>query len=66
MNAQTQRIAKVAMVSIEEALAIQEIIDAQYLMDWSEDSDRMLVKVIKLVQFFVANGNSWDHTKAVA
>ena len=60
MNGDTKYIAKQAKVSIEEALVIQDTIDRNYLVDWSEDSFAKVNRKIKLAQALIANGHDWE------
>lgn len=60
MNGNTKYIAKVANVSIEEALVIHQTIDNEYLVNWSEDSNAKINRKIQLAQALIANGNNWE------
>jgi len=58
MNAKD--LASLLKVSIEEAIIIEDVIDRQYLVDWSEDSNTKIRKAGKLAQAYIANGMSWE------
>ena len=60
MNANTKEIQNIAKVSFEEALEIQEAIDNEALLDWSEATAREMVKATYIAQAFIANGRSWE------
>lgn len=60
MNAHTQLIIEIAKVSEAEALNIQDVIDNEWLADWSEATKRQIAIAIKVAQAYIANGNSWD------
>ena len=60
MNHSTTYIAKFAKVSIDEALKIQETIDNEYLVDWSEDTATRINNKIKLAMALMANGG-WEN-----
>jgi len=49
MNAMTTHIAKLLKVSLEDAKAIQNQIDNDWLIDWSEASYRKINKVAREV-----------------
>ena len=49
MNADTKAIADLLKVSLEEALAVQTFIDDNWLLDWSECSERKFRSVVRLV-----------------
>jgi hypothetical protein len=53
-------IIEVAKVSEAEARLIQDVIDKEWLLDWSECSTAQLRKAIKQAQAFIANGMSWE------
>lgn len=61
MNQDTHYIASYAKVSIEEALKIQNTINNENLIDWSEASKAKTNRIIKLAQALIANGNSWEN-----
>jgi len=49
MNADTKFIAETLKVTLEEALKIQNFIDDNALIDWSEDSNAKILRMAKLV-----------------
>lgn len=49
MNQNTKDIASYLKVSIEQAMAVQKKINEDWLIDWSEDSDRKIKRVSKEV-----------------
>jgi hypothetical protein len=49
MNIDTQRIAQLLNISLENALKIQDHIDNNWLLDWSECSERKFRSVVKSV-----------------
>lgn len=49
MNADTKFIAATLKVTLEEALKIQNFIDDNALIDWSEDSNAKIARVAKSV-----------------
>ena len=55
-----ETIACIAKVSTEEARVLESLIDAQYLVDWSEASVAKIRRAIKDIKFFIANGHSWE------
>ena len=60
MNGTTIEIQKIAGVNLEQALDIQETIDSEALLDWSEATAREIVKATYIAQAFIANGRSWE------
>lgn len=60
MNGNTLEIQKIANVSLEEAREIQDTIDSEALLDWSEATARQIVKATYIAQAFIANGRSWE------
>tara|TARA_S200002703_G_scaffold146216_1_gene141097 strand:+ start:309 stop:491 length:183 start_codon:yes stop_codon:yes gene_type:complete len=60
MNGRTTEIQKIAGVNLEQALDIQETIDSEGLLDWSEATAREIVKATYIAQAFIANGRSWE------
>jgi len=55
MNSATKEIAELANVSLEEALVIQNTIDRNWMLDWSECTQRefetAVKSAVKLVNF---------------
>jgi hypothetical protein len=49
MNADTRFIAKTLNITLEEALKIQNFIDNEALIDWSEDSHAKIARIAKSV-----------------
>jgi hypothetical protein len=49
MNAETREIARLLKITISEAYSIQEYIDNNWLLDWSECSERKFRKVVREV-----------------
>lgn len=49
MNGVTREIAALVNVSLEDALKIQDYIDNNWLLDWSECSQRKFNSVVKAV-----------------
>jgi hypothetical protein len=60
MNGNTLEIQNIAKVSLEEALEIQDTIDSEALLDWSEATTREMAKATRIAQAFIANGRSWE------
>ena len=56
MNANTKEIQNIAKVSFEEALEIQEAIDSEALLDWSEATNREIKTAIAYAQQYIAKG----------
>jgi len=51
---------QVAKVTESEATLIVDVIDREWLLDWSECTTGQFKKAIKLAQQFIANGKSWE------
>jgi hypothetical protein len=49
MNADTRFIAEKLNITLEEALKIQNFLDDNALIDWSEDSNAKILRMAKLV-----------------
>ena len=49
MNADTSFIAEKLNITLEEALKIQNFLDDNALIDWSEDSNAKILRMAKLV-----------------
>jgi hypothetical protein len=49
MNSDTKAIADLLKVSLEEALKVQTFIDNNWLLDWSECSERKFRSVVRSV-----------------
>ena len=49
MNADTQVIAKALNICLDEALKIQNFMDDNALMDWSQDSNAKMIRIAKSV-----------------
>lgn len=49
MNGMTKQIAEQLNVSLQDALKVQDYIDNNWLLDWSEDSKRKINNTIKAV-----------------
>jgi hypothetical protein len=47
MNSQTKDIAALLKVSLNDALKVQDYIDDNWLLDWSEASQRKINKVVR-------------------
>jgi uncharacterized protein YPO0396 len=54
-----QETMQVAKVTESEATLIVDVIDREWLLDWSECTTAQFKKAIKLAQQFIANGMSW-------
>ena len=50
MNADTKFIAETLKITLEEALKIQNFIDDEALIDWSEDSASKIARIAKQVK----------------
>jgi hypothetical protein len=50
MNADTRFIAETLNITLEEALKIQNFIDDEALIDWSEDSHAKIARIAKQVK----------------
>jgi hypothetical protein len=50
MNADTRFIAETLKITLEEALKIQNFIDDEALIDWSEDSHAKIARIAKQVK----------------
>jgi len=50
MNADTRFIATTLKITLEEALKIQNFIDDEALIDWSEDSHAKIARIAKQVK----------------
>lgn len=50
MNADTKFIAETLKITLEEALKIQNFIDDEALIDWSEDSASKIARIAKKVK----------------
>lgn len=50
MNADTRFIAEALNITLDEALKIQNIIDNEALIDWSEDSASKMARIAKQVK----------------
>jgi uncharacterized protein YPO0396 len=55
-----QDIMQIAKVTEAEAKTIVDVIDREWLVDWSECTNAQFKKAIKLAQSFIANGMSWE------
>jgi len=51
---------QVAKVTQSEATVIVDVIDREWLLDWSECTTAQFRKAIKQAQQFIANGMSWE------
>jgi len=51
---------QIAKVTEAEAKVIVDVIDREWLVDWSECTNAQFKKAIKLAQSFIANGMSWE------
>jgi 3-phosphoglycerate kinase len=51
---------QVAKVTQSEATLIVDVIDKEWLLDWSECTTAQFKKAIKQAQQFIANGMSWE------
>jgi hypothetical protein len=51
---------QVAKVTEAEATLIVDVIDREWLLDWSECTNAQFKKAIKLAQQFITNGMSWE------
>jgi len=60
MSKRIENLASLLKVSVEEATIIEDVLDRQHLVDWSEDSNAKIRKASKLAQEFIANGMSWE------
>lgn len=60
MNGNTYEIARLAKVDIEQAKVIHQVIDQEWLVDWSEDSTAKVRRAIKEAQAFIAAGFTWE------
>jgi hypothetical protein len=49
MNGETKEIARLLKITLKQAYVIQEYIDNNWLLDWSECSERKFRKVVKEV-----------------
>jgi hypothetical protein len=49
MNADTRLIAEKLNITLEEAWKIQDFIDREALIDWSEDSHAKIIRIAKSV-----------------
>ena len=49
MNADTRLISEKLNITIEEALKIQNFLDDEALIDWSEDSEAKIIRLAKSV-----------------
>jgi hypothetical protein len=43
-----------------EAIEIEDTINSEWLLDWSECSTRQFKSAVKLTVAFIANGKSWE------
>jgi hypothetical protein len=50
MNADTRFIAETLKITLEDALKIQNFIDDEALIDWSEDSQAKIARIAKQVK----------------
>ena len=50
MNADTKLIATALNITLAEALKIQNFIDDQALIDWSEDSEAKIIRTAKNIR----------------
>lgn len=55
-------IMELAKVSQSEAKEIEEVINNEWLLDWSECSTAQFKKAIRLAQQFIDNDYSWEFT----
>lgn len=46
-------------VSEKEALRLQEVIENEYLLDWSEATNRDIKTAVAYAQSWIANGGCW-------
>jgi hypothetical protein len=60
MSNSIAKLATLLKVSTEEATIIEDVIDKEWLVDWSEDSNTHIRNMGKLAQEFIANGMSWE------
>jgi hypothetical protein len=51
---------QVAKVTQSEATLIVDVIDREWLLDWSECTTAQFKKAIKQAQQFISNGMSWE------
>jgi 3-phosphoglycerate kinase len=51
---------QIAKVTQSEATVIVDVIDREWLLDWSECTTAQFKKAIKQAQQFIANGMSWE------
>jgi hypothetical protein len=51
---------QVAKVTQSEATLIVDVIDKEWLLDWSECTTAQFKKAIKQAQQFISNGMSWE------
>jgi hypothetical protein len=59
MNADTRFIAEALNITLDEALKIQNFLDDEALIDWSQDGGAKIIKLAKLVtksEFAIALG----------
>lgn len=59
MTAQIQEIVNIGYTE-ETAREIEEVINNQWLLDWSECTARQFKAAVKTAAAFIANGKSWE------
>jgi hypothetical protein len=59
MTAQIQEIVNIGYTP-ETAQEIEDVINSQWLLDWSECTTREFKAAVKIAAAFIANGKSWE------
>lgn len=59
MTAQIQSIVDLGFTE-ETAREIEDVIDREWLLDWSECTMRQFKAAVKTAASFIANGKSWE------
>jgi hypothetical protein len=53
-------IVKMMKVTEAEAIEIGEVVANEWLLDWSEATNRQYKQAFKDAQFYIRNGYSWE------
>ncbi len=56
----TKYVMDLTKLSETEANEIVEVIDNEWLVDWSEATKTGIRNAVRLARMFIANGNSWE------
>lgn len=59
MRAQIQQIMELGFTEAK-ATEIEDVIDSEWLLDWSECTMREFKAAVRVANEFIANGKSWE------